>query len=46
MRKKIVAGNHKMNLDKNGVIELMNEINSFSFNEEHKELMVFPSSLF
>lgn len=35
-----------MNLDKNGVIELMNEINSFSFNEEHKELMVFPSSLF
>lgn len=45
MRKKIVAGNHKMNLGKAEVFKLMNQINSFSFNEEHKELMVFPSTI-
>lgn len=45
-RKKIVAGNWKMNLLTNEAIELVNEINSFSKDLENVELIVFPPALF
>lgn len=45
MRKKIVAGNHKMNLNKADFLGLINELNSFSFSEVEKEMIVFPSAL-
>lgn len=45
MRKKIVAGNHKMNLNKRDLVNLIDEIKDFSFDGGNKELIIFPSTL-
>lgn len=45
MRRKIVAGNWKMNLDRNSSLELIDDINRLSWAAD-VELMVFPPSVF
>jgi len=46
MRKKIIAGNWKMNLLKQEAIQLVKELDVAHFGDDSKQMFLFPSSLF